>query len=241
MTELPITPFPDLRYLLDVGEIRRTGIRQADGPNRSLVDVLREASEALQQAQLDFALAGALARSFYAPARATADIDFICLASQRAGVTNALQDAGFRVVHGELPYRLTFGDPRTSIEIDIHLGTVDPEVSAVSYPRRADFLGIPTLVVRPEYVLWRYCLSDFGTHRMDALDLLKSGLVDLNRLEQYLQRHAIPRRNGGYRFSDIANRETANGGYSASVVRRLQARSIRPIAVFRRQWSDDPS
>jgi hypothetical protein len=240
MTELPITPFPDLRYLLDVGEIRRTGIRQADGPNRSLVDVLREASEALKQAQLDFALAGALARSFYAPARATADIDFICLASQRAGVTNALQDAGFRV-HSEPPYE-TFSDPRTSIEIDIHLGTVDPEVSAASYPRRADFLGIPTLVVRPEYLLWRYCLSDLGKHRKDALDLLKSGLVDLDRLTQYLQRARDTKAQRRLSIlRQIANREAANGGYSASVARRLQARSIRPIPVFRRQWSDDPS
>jgi hypothetical protein len=139
-----ITPFraSDLQHLLDLAEHRRNGaLTRVGSVPRGVLEILREMTEIFEGAHLDFALADALALSFYAPARETADIAFVCLDSQRKDIKNALQEAGFRVVQGNLPYQMTFKDPRSKIEIHILLGAVDPEESAASIRSRLIFLG----------------------------------------------------------------------------------------------------
>jgi hypothetical protein len=222
-----ITPFKasDLQHLLDLADHRRNGgLTRVGSVSRGILDILREATEAFKHAHLDFALAGALALSFYAPARETADIVFVCLDSQREDIKNALQEAGFLIIQ-ELPYQLKFMDPHTKIEIDILLGSVDPEESAASDPVKGNLLGAPTFVIKPEYLLWMYCLSDLDKHRGDALALLKTGKVNVPKLRQYLK-HA--RDTTAERQLNVlvllSKREAANEGYSASVARRIQNR-----------------
>jgi hypothetical protein len=222
-----ITPFraSDLQHLLDLAEHRRNGgLTRVGSVPRGVLEILREMTEIFEGAHLDFALADALALSFYAPARETADIAFVCLDSQREDIKNALQEAGFRVVQGNLPYQMTFKDPRSKIEIHILLGAVDPEESAASDPIKANFLGVPTLVIKPEYLLWMYCLSDRTQHRTDCIALLNTGKVNVSKLRQYLK-HAqdttAERRLNVLVL--LSKREAANEGYSASVVRRVKA------------------
>ena len=143
-----ITPFrpSDLQHLLDLADHRRNGLARVGSVHRGVLEILREMTTIFKGAHLDFALAGALGLSFYAPARFTADIAFVCLDSQREDIKNVLQKAGFLVVQGNLPYQMTFEDPRSKIKIDILLGAVDPEESAASDPVKANFLGFQLLL-----------------------------------------------------------------------------------------------
>jgi hypothetical protein len=241
----PIAPFDaiGLEQLLFFGEVHRAGRAYADGLNRGMLDVLREVTQVFVHSRLDFALTGALARAFYARPRVTLDADFVCLASQQGQVTDALQEAGFSICREPSLDQLTFVDPGSSININIHLGAVDPDLSAASYPRPADFLGISVPVIRAEYLLWRYCLSaDNGLHLIDAIELLKSARVDLDQLNHFLQDAGDARSQRQLsRFQAMVRRELAGGSYSDSVVRRLRARTSRQIPVYRLQWPDDQS
>ena len=70
-----------------------------------------------------------------------------------------------------------------------------------------------------------YCLSDRAQHGIDGIALLKTGKVNVSKLRQYLK-HAQDT-TAERRLSVLvllSKREAADGGYSASVARRIQNR-----------------
>jgi hypothetical protein len=67
-------------------------------PARSAVELARAISDALEAAELPYAIGGALALAYYAPPRATVDVDVNVFVPPRGGVepiVNALRSVGF--------------------------------------------------------------------------------------------------------------------------------------------------
>lgn len=183
MSDLPSNP--DLEVVLGCAYLSDTRTAK-DNKRRTIADTLAHLVTALTDAKLEYVIAGAMARSLYAPARYTKDIDVLALDESRGKIKKALTVAGF-VLRDDLPYQLTWKDPQSSVEVDILLGEIDPERSAVEDPGKARLLNVPALVIKPEYLLWMYCLSDLAKHFADAVDLIKGGKVDLRKLRQYLE------------------------------------------------------
>ena len=227
MADIPIAPLRNdrLQYLLDLADHSRSGSANS---SRDIRDVVRDVTEAFQHAHVDFALTGALAFSFYAPARFTADLDIVCREAQRGAINNVLHEAGLRIAQVQLPDRLIFKDPGSEIEINILFRAGDPGDLAATDPNPGDFIGLPTPVIKPEYLLWMYCLSNVRQHTSDALSLLKAGKLDLKKLRKYLRlaQDATAQRRLAT-LQRLAKREAALGDYSASVVRRLEAKALR--------------
>lgn len=152
---------------------------------RGIPEVFHDVVLALTTARIDYVIAGAMARSLYAPARYTKDIDIVALDESRHAIKKALTAAGLQL-RQDLDYQLMFIDPQTRVEVDILLGEIDPERSAVEDPRSAKLFNTPALVIKPEYLLWMYCLSDQHKHFVDALEIVKEGKADLALLRRYL-------------------------------------------------------
>lgn len=183
MSDLPSNP--DLEVVLGCAYLSDTRTARAE-KRRTIADTLAHLVAALTEAKLEYVIAGALARALYAPARYTKDIDVLALDESRAKIKKALTAAGFKL-RDDLPYQMTWKDPESTVEVDILLGEIDPERSAVEDPAKAKLLNVSTLVIKPEYLLWMYCLSDLAKHFADAVELAKSSKVDIRKLRQYLE------------------------------------------------------
>jgi len=89
------------------------------------------------------------------------------------------------LVHDE--YMLTVEDTRTGVEIDLLFSPYDPEESARVTASIEEIFGVRVPVIRSEYLLWMYLLSDQAKHKVDGINLIRSGHIDLEKLSQYLQ------------------------------------------------------
>lgn len=201
---------------------------------RSIADTFHDAITALTHAKVEYVLAGAMAYGLYAPARHTKDIDLITLDHSKDKLKNALLDAGFKLLQN-LPYQLTFIDPVNRVEIDVLLGAVDPEESAVEDAGKATIFGTPTLVIKPEYLLWMYCLSDQVRHEADAIALIKAGRIDLKKFRRFLEyAHDT---TASDQFAVILEKlhRTGSSTYSDRVTKRLALQDDRTSKPSERQ------
>lgn len=142
MSDLPSNP--DLEVVLGCAYLSDARTAR-DNKRRTIADTLAHLVDALTAAKLEYVIAGALARAVYSPARYTKDIDVLALDESRGKIKKALTAAGFKL-RDDLPYQMTWKDPESTVEVDILLGEIDPERSAVEDPGKARLLNVPALV-----------------------------------------------------------------------------------------------
>ena len=188
-------------------------------PSRSIVGVFAETISALTIARIKYVLAETLAFGLYAPVRATRCIVVLIRAADRTLTEGALRNAGFRQT-GEDQTQLNFQCDETGTELHALLTADDPVNAALDNAEDHAAYGLTVPVIRPEYLLWRYCLSDLAQSFADAVELVKAGQVDVGKLRQMLDRagdQATLSQLGGVLKTAAAERHSS---YSRSVAAR---------------------
>jgi len=207
----------DLWLVIDAATRDHVSGKKAE---RGIPEVLKDMAAGLSAAHIDYALVGALARGMYGRPRATRDIDLVAMRSAKTKLMAAFDAMGLMLVQ-DSPYRLTYKDHKSEVEIDTLLGELDPERSAVADSQSASIFGVPVPLIKPEYLLWMYVLSDRPQHWPDGIDLVNAGRVDLDLLRRDLRRadDAIAER----RLTEIIQRAAKERAstYSDSVMKRL--------------------
>ncbi len=188
-------------------------------PCRSIIEVFADTIGALTSARIKYVLAGTLAYGLYAPARATENISVLVGQDERARVKTALRATGFGQAR-DLPDQLSFEDQMTGIDLTILLSTHDPDKAALDHPEPHSAFGLRTWVIKPEYLLWRYCRSNLARSFADAVELVKAGHVDVGELRQTLRRAADQATLTQLRRVLKAVAATRHSSYSRSVAAR---------------------
>jgi hypothetical protein len=156
---------------------------RTDGDNFEYV--FREAITAVTAASIKYVVSGMLAYNLYAPARYTRDIILIAAAADWPHVRRALRGAGFGETR-DLPRRLGLRNAATTVGLKVLPATPGPESAALKDPEGRTILGIPALVVKPEHLLWMYCRSELSRHVAQAVEMVKAGKVDTDKLHRLL-------------------------------------------------------
>lgn len=144
----------------------------------------------LNKHKVQYALAGALAYGLYAPnPRNTSDIDFISIDHERHEIRELLLSNGYYVFDHQLDnlYQFSVKDPKTRVTIDILFGVYDPLLSAVMDVNKTVMFKTPVFLIKPEYLLWMYCISDINKHATDAVRLIRGGKVDTEKLKAWME------------------------------------------------------
>jgi hypothetical protein len=188
---------------------------------RPIGETFHRVITALNNAGVQYVLAGAMARGLYAPARFTEGIELIALEGARSPLARTLADAGLKCEQG-LSDRLTFIDPDTQIDGYVLLVNADPDKSAVEDHTTAVIFNTSTSAIKPEYLLWRWCLSDVGQDRSDAIALIKGGKVDMKKLNKHLMDSRDQAAQQQLQLLSAQAEKEKKSSYSDSVVRRLR-------------------
>jgi hypothetical protein len=147
--------------------------------------VFREAVTAVTAAPIKYVVSGTLAYNLYAPARYTRDIMLIAAATDWPRARRALRGAGFCETR-DLPRRLGLRNAATTVGLKVLPATPGPESAALKDPEERTILGIPALVVRPEYLLWMCCRTELSRHVAQAVEMVKAGKVYTDKLHHLL-------------------------------------------------------
>ncbi|MBS2027826.1 MAG: nucleotidyl transferase AbiEii/AbiGii toxin family protein [Deltaproteobacteria bacterium] len=161
------------------------------------------------------AFAGALALSAHGMVRATEDIDVLVHPEEK---DRLVREMGARfVLREDLDTLLVYADRETGTEVDL-LVAFDPiSLEACSSPARARVRGKQVRVVSPENLTAMKVVAAVDSpgieakQRADVEQLVRSGLIDVNRVSRLLQ--------------DEAGREYAK--YFITVVRHVRAHPAR--------------
>lgn len=156
-------------------------------PCRSIIEVFTETIAALTSARIRYVLVGTLAYGLYASARATENITVLVNSDERARVKEALRAAGFGQAK-DCPRQLSFEDSITGIDVTVSLSTHDPDRAALDHPEPHAAFGLVIPVIKPEYLLWLHCRSDLIQPFADAVELVKAGQVNVEKLCRMLLR-----------------------------------------------------
>jgi len=81
---------------------------------------------------------------------------------------------------------MTVKDTGTGVETDLLFSPFDPEESGRVTATGEEIFGVNVPVIQSEYLLWMYLLSDQEKHKVDGINLIKSGNVNLEKLLSYL-------------------------------------------------------
>lgn len=162
--------------------IRSLTAAQSRVAYKSLGDFLAGINKFLKENGIDHALIGGQALSTISP-RSTKDVDFIVYEQQKNKLKGIIEALGLEptIYH---QYQLAVKDPESNSVADFIFtpkGT-EPYSSAINNTVQKNVLGTPSMVVRPEYLLWLYCMSDNPKHVVDAQKLIKSGFVNLRKV-----------------------------------------------------------
>lgn len=193
------------------------------GGLRPVGDVFRRVITALNNAKIEYVLAGAMARGLYARARFTEGIDLIAPEESRSHLLQTLFGVGLKCEQ-ELPGQLTFIDPDTRIAIYVLLGTAYCEKFAVGDHLTATIFDTPTSVIKPEYLLWMWCVSDRAQDRADAIAVVNGGKADMTKLNRrlVLSGDRTAQKRLQTLLAQAEKEETSS--YGDSVARRLRER-----------------
>ncbi len=147
---------------------------------------LQTIADLFRSHHIEFAVSGALSLGIRDKPRYTSDIDVLVHPDDYQTVENVFIHVDFTILlHDE--YMLTVMDASTSVKVDVLFSPFDPEESARATATCETIFGVNLPVIRSEYLLWMYLLSDQEKHRVDGINLIKSGNINLEKLVQYLQ------------------------------------------------------
>lgn len=170
-----------MRKIAIASTCSRTAARQRLAYS-SLGDFLAAINKFLHDNGIDHALIGGQALSTIVT-RSTKDVDFIVYEQQKNRLKGIIETLGLEptIYH---QYQLTVKDPESNSVADFIFTPrgAEPYDSAIKNIVQKNILGTPSMVVRPEYLLWLYCMSDNPKHVIDAQKLIKSGFVNLRKV-----------------------------------------------------------
>lgn len=183
---MPINSSDVLEMLINSAwRLHRGPTTEADKDN--FPDTYRALITALEVARIEYVLTGAMAYGLYARARATRSIDIVIRNDGRAKIENFVDGLGFHLVRNS-DSELSFADKKSDIEINFLIAIGDPFHSAIKAPTHHMILGLDTLVITAEYLLWQYCLPDRPDRSDMAIELINADNVNLTLLRRYLVR-----------------------------------------------------
>lgn len=150
-----------------------------------LGQTLQKIADMFHEHHIEFAVAGALSLGIRSQPRYTSDIDLLVHPDEYPRLKRLVNHSGMTVLRHD-DYMMTLKDDQTGVEIDILLSPFDPEESARVTATQEVMFGVRVPVIRSEYLLWMYLLSDREKHHVDGIALIQSGNVNLETLSQYL-------------------------------------------------------
>ena len=156
------------------------------GNVRDMVKTFKFISTITKELKLPYAVAGAVALSMYAKPRNTEDVDVIVFKSDKKKLLNYFDEKGI-VYDNADRYQVTVKAQKGITDIDILFGFAGPEVYAIDSAVTMKIAGIPLRVISPEALLWMYLSSDLAKHKVDAINLLRSGKVNTWKLINELE------------------------------------------------------
>jgi hypothetical protein len=155
------------------------------GCETHLGKTLAKTVDLLQKANLEFALAGAVALGVRCNARYTVDIDFLINPENQPECKNLFKQEGF-VTKIDDEFMATYQDVETNVDVDLMFGGFDPEESARVDTTQEKVFNVTVPVVKSEYLLWMYLLSGREKHHVDGLEILRREKVDVKKLKKFL-------------------------------------------------------
>lgn len=137
------------------------GLRRVamNGTTVSAADLGRALADALEAARLPYALGGALALAYYAPPRATLDVDINVFVPVRGGITrlvNVLSSVGFLPDEPQdaLQRRAEadgqFRGRASGLRVDVFVPAIDYYAELESRRRAVELAGRPVWILGPE-------------------------------------------------------------------------------------------
>ncbi len=147
---------------------------------------LQKIADMLHEHHIEFAVAGALSLGIRYQPRYTSDIDVLVHPDEHKKLEKLFKKYDFNILVND-EYMMTSKDSQTGVEIDMLFSPFDPEESARATATNEEMFGVSVPVIQSEYLLWMYLLSDQEKHKVDGINLIQSGNVNLEKLSQYLK------------------------------------------------------
>lgn len=146
---------------------------------------LKKITDILNENNIEFALAGALALGIRCTPRYTIDIDLIVHPDNYRALEKIFIEHEFQILISD-EYMITIKDTTTGVEIDFLFSPFDPEESGRVTATKEKIFGVSLPVIQSEFLLWMYLLSTQEKHKVDGINLIKSGNVNIEKLIDYL-------------------------------------------------------
>ena len=147
-----------------------------------LKELLRLVAEAMEgDAELDYAIGGALAMRAHGYKRHTDDVDLFAQEKDRAAVLRALREVGLNVTPIFSPHHYIAtvpGETDPDSRIDVMFPSAEPDLSAVEFPDEARLADIKVMVWPMPLIVIAKFYSDRPQDRLDLAALLDRGLFD---------------------------------------------------------------
>ena len=159
----------------------------------------------LNNHNIDYTVIGGVAVTSAGYSKYTDDVDVMINQDDRVKVIKLLIDNGFQLIVSKTSHDKVV-DPETEVEVDIMSPTNTPELEALRNKARIikEVDDQPMKIVKPEYLVWMYLLSDQIRHKTNAIELIKRKLVNLEKLRQLISHELIERLQ---RWEDRAQEE----------------------------------
>jgi hypothetical protein len=130
-----------------------------EAAGKTAAEVARDVADALERHSLSYAIGGAIALGFYAPPRATVDVDVNIFVSPKRGLgraLTALQDAGFEPEHAkdalskQAREEGQFRGRVAGLRVDVFVPAIPFYRTLARRRRQAVLLGRPLWILGPE-------------------------------------------------------------------------------------------
>lgn len=181
---------------------------------------LKKITDILNENNIEFALAGALSLGIRCKPRYTVDIDLLIHPDDYKTLERLFRHHGLLILIND-EYMMTVKDTATGVETDLLFSPFDPEESGRATATKEEIFGVTVPVIQSEFLLWMYLLSDQEKHKIDGINLIKSGKVNLEKLISYLKYDEDEEcLNTLKQWTAKADKEQS-GSYSKSVRRRM--------------------
>jgi len=188
---------------------------------------LRKIADILNENKIEFALAGALSLGIRYKPRYTIDIDLLVHPDDYEKLEKLFKKYDLKILMND-EYMMTLKDSDTGVEIDLLLSPFDPDEYARATASKEEIFGVSVPVIQSEYLLWMYLLSDQEKHKVDGINLIKSGKVNLEKLSQYLKYDGDDECLDTLRQWTAKADEEKNSSYSKAVSRRKSLKQFEP-------------
>lgn len=166
------------------------GTDPVTGKRTGLVPASRRALRALVQSDVPFAVVGATALAARGLPRMTQDLDVLVLIEDAFDALDVLAGCGFRSVapvgRGQDPEPMYVLIDARGLEVDLLVGSAEPESTVVAEATRASVFGVEAPVATLEHLVLMYLYSNQPRHLGDMARIVTETEVDLASVERYI-------------------------------------------------------